>query len=374
MWTQQQKLTASDAAAEDQFGFSVAISGDYIVVGAPEDSDVGSESGSAYVFKRTGESWAQQQKLNANDEGTRDQFGVWVAISGETVVVGSPDSHNLGGSRGAGYVYVRSGSTWSEQQKLTSDDNHSLGSPVAIDGNTIVLAAPYDSREVELLGAAYVFTRPLAITCPANITVSGDPGQCSAVVTFAPSVSDPGADIVCNPPSGSAFPVGMTTVNCVATDASSNQSACYFSVTVNDTEPPIITTIATPIKLWPPNHMYQTINLANCIVSVTDNCNGLDVNSVVITKVTSDEPEDAPGSDDGNTLSDIVIAANCKTLQLRAERQSNGNGRVYTIYLRVTDASGNVGLVTCKVMVTVDRDGNPAIDDGPIYTVTSNCQ
>jgi hypothetical protein len=85
----------------------------------------------------------------------------------------------------------------------------------------------------------------------------------------------------------------------------------------------------------------------------------------------SDEPENAPG--DGNTLNDIVIAANCKSVQLRAERQGGGNGRVYTITFKVRDSSGNLATAICKVTVPHSQNGNPAIDDGPVYVVTGNC-
>jgi len=93
---------------------------------------------------------------------------------------------------------------------------------------------------------------------------------------------------------------------------------------------------------------------------------------VVITKVTSDEAENGGG--DGNTLNDIVIAANCKSVQLRSERQGSGNGRVYTIYFSVKDAQGNVATATAKVKVPKSQGNNgAAVEDAPQYTVNSNC-
>jgi hypothetical protein len=97
----------------------------------------------------------------------------------------------------------------------------------------------------------------------------------------------------------------------------------------------------------------------------------VNINSVRIAKVTSDEPENSGG--DGNTLNDIVIAANCKSVQLRSERMGNGNGRVYTITFKVTDASGNVSTATAKVTVPHSQNGSPAVDDGPQYTVLGGC-
>ena len=84
-------------------------------------------------------------------------------------------------------------------------------------------------------------TQPPVASCPADVTVPNDPDLCSAVVTFAATVSDncPGATIDCVPPSGSTFPVGTTTVTCTATDAAGNSDTCTFTVTVEDTQPPV---------------------------------------------------------------------------------------------------------------------------------------
>lgn len=126
------------------------------------------------------------------------------------------------------------------------------------------------------------------------------------------------------------------------------------------------------MTLWPPTQKYHTITVADCLASVTDLCDpGVDINGVVIAQVSSDEPEN--DGDDGNTLNDIVIAADCKSVQLRAERDDTGNGRVYTITFSVRDASGNQATATCQVTVPVDQNGGPAVDDEPAYTVTGNC-
>ena len=86
---------------------------------------------------------------------------------------------------------------------------------------------------------------------------------------------------------------------------------------------------------------------------------------------TSDELENAPGPSDGNTLNDIVILSDCKSVQLRAERDGTLDGRVYLVTLRVSDTSGNVSRAVYKVSVQVGRQ--PAIDSGVHYTVLSNC-
>lgn len=94
----------------------------------------------------------------------------------------------------------------------------------------------------------------------------------------------------------------------------------------------------------------------------------VNINSVRIASVTSDEPNNSAG--DGNTTNDIVIASDCRSAQLRAERRGGGNGRVYTITFKVTDSSGNSSTAQAKVTVPKSQNGSSAIDDGPHYTVT----
>ncbi len=103
-----QKLLAGDSAGGDRFGTSVSVSGSTAVIGAPQDNDRGADSGSAYVFVRSGNIWTQQQKLIANDGAAGDQFGRSVSISGDTVVVSSEYALN-GDNIGSVYVFVRSG-------------------------------------------------------------------------------------------------------------------------------------------------------------------------------------------------------------------------------------------------------------------------
>ncbi len=114
---QQAKLTASDGAANDRFGTSVAIDGNTAVIGARLDDVVAVDQGSAYVFVRNGTIWSQQARLNSTDGAVSDQFGYSVAISGNTVVVGAAaDTIGANQSQGSAYVFVRSGTMWSQQQ------------------------------------------------------------------------------------------------------------------------------------------------------------------------------------------------------------------------------------------------------------------
>jgi|SRR5215831_16985271 len=98
----------------------------------------------------------------------------------------------------------------------------------------------------------------------------------------------------------------------------------------------LIVTVKTPGILQPNvNHSYKTFTITQMVQSATDDCEGNLIGSVVIEKATSDEAENSPGPGDGNTLNDIVIASDCKSVQLRAERDGTKDGRVYLVTLRV---------------------------------------
>ena len=155
-------LTASDGMAGDQFGYSVAIDGDTLVVGAYGVGDNGFNSGSAYVFTRTGTIWTEQAKLTASDGAERDRFGWSVAIDVNTIVVGAWGDDDNGERSGSAYVFTRSGTTWSQQTKLTASDGAArdqFGGSVAIAGDTIVVGAHQDDENGNRSGSAYVFTR-----------------------------------------------------------------------------------------------------------------------------------------------------------------------------------------------------------------------
>ena len=87
-----------------------------------DDADNGSDSGSAYVFMRTGTTWTEQAKLTASDGAAVDEFGVSVAIAGDTIVVGAWQDDDNGANSGSAYVFTRTGTTWTEQAKLTASD------------------------------------------------------------------------------------------------------------------------------------------------------------------------------------------------------------------------------------------------------------
>ncbi|MEE2917483.1 MAG: FG-GAP repeat protein, partial [Candidatus Neomarinimicrobiota bacterium] len=161
-WSQQAKLVSSDLAANDYFGYSVSISGDYAVVGAYYDDDVPNNSGSAYTFVRSGTSWSQQAKLVASDAATNDNFGYSVSISGDYALVGAYQDDDGGSNSGAAYTFIRDGTSWSQQAKLVASDaadaDH-FGWSVSISGDYALVGAKYDDDASSNSGSAYTFVR-----------------------------------------------------------------------------------------------------------------------------------------------------------------------------------------------------------------------
>ena len=157
-WSQIVKLTASDGAAIDRFGHSLAMSGDLAIVGAPGDDDDGPDSGSAYVFDGSA-GWSQVAKLTPSDGTALDQFGYSVAISGDLAVVGAWGDDDSGSASGSAYVFDGSAG-WSQVAKLTALDGAAgdqFGHSVAISGNLIVIGAQLEDDSGSDSGSGYVF-------------------------------------------------------------------------------------------------------------------------------------------------------------------------------------------------------------------------
>jgi hypothetical protein len=215
---------------------------------------------------------------------------------------------------------------------------------------------------------------PPVIVCPADQTLEcTDEG---AVASFAPMATDNCgvAQLTCLPPSGTKFPEdpSPTSGTCTAVDGSGNTATCGFQVKVQDTLPPAVTTNPGDENgfigsLWPPNHSLQTISLSDCIASITDQCDG--TRPATIIRVTSDELVKTHGKKG----EDMVIAPDGQTVQLRAERDGSGDGRVYSIFADATDDDGNTTEVACKVQVPHDQSGAPAIDSGAVSCVGDGC-
>ena len=406
-WGEVRKLFAPDGVESNWFGFSVAIYGNTAVVGTAFDffKEVTTQ-GSAYVFERNQggtDQWGQVKKLTASDSAIGDGFGLSVAIYGDTVTVGEPFDALFTAPPGASYVFKRNrggANNWGEVKKLTALDGlqgDSFGLSVAIYADTVIITADgFDGGR----GAAYIFVAensPPTISAAPVTLVEAAPATNTTIAT----VSDPDqaanrlAATVNN--SASATVNGVTVSN-ITVDASgavkadvapacgaSNagftlrvtdghglfaEAALDVTVTPENVAPTI--TLRPEISLWPPNHEYHAVTVAQMVESVSDNCSTLSIGDVVIEKVTSDETDN--GLDDGNTINDIVIGADCRSVRLRAERAETNDGRVYTITLRLRDGRGNVTRRDFEVSVPIDQNQVQAVKGATAHTVTGGCQ
>jgi hypothetical protein len=261
---QQAYAKASNTGSGDNFGSSVAISGNTMVVGAPyeasaakgingsQTSNAASDAGAAYVFVRSGTTWKQQAYLKASNTNAGDSFGFSVAISGNTIIVGAPfedsaatgingnQADNSAQSAGAAYVFLRSGTTWKQQAYLKASNTKAdiaFGTDVAISGNLAVVGAPAESsaatgvngNQADTLapfaGAAYVFGRSSTTWSQqayvkASNTDAGD--QFGTVVAIS------GSTVVVGAPGEASIATG---VNPVGTDNSANSAGAAYVFT-----------------------------------------------------------------------------------------------------------------------------------------------
>jgi uncharacterized Zn-binding protein involved in type VI secretion len=164
LWESVSKIVASDAAAEDQFGWSVSISGDYAIVGAYQHDSEGGNAGAAYIFRRTGtNTWDTGTKIVASDAAANDQFGHAVAIDGDYAIVGARLHDSEATDAGASYIFRRTGTnTWDAGTKIVASDaaaNDQFGHAVAIDGDYAIVGARLHDSEATDAGAAYIFKK-----------------------------------------------------------------------------------------------------------------------------------------------------------------------------------------------------------------------
>lgn len=206
-YTQSQKLTASDGAAQDYFGYTLSISGDssVIVVGAYQDDDKGTNSGSAYVFsKQSDGEYLQSQKLVANDAAAGDCFGCKVAISTDSsiLVIGAYDDDDRGGSSGSAYVFTKeSNGNYIHSQKLIAIDgaySDRFGISVAVsgDGSVLVIGAYFDDDLGTDSGSVYVFTKQSSGLYAQSQKLLASDGAGDDQFGFSVAVSSDGSVIV----------------------------------------------------------------------------------------------------------------------------------------------------------------------------------
>jgi hypothetical protein len=163
-WTQQQKITVTDISYQANFGHAVAVDGNTLIAGAYRaEADNNPNQGAAYVYTRSGSAWSQEQKLTSSDGTAWDEFGQSVALQEDTALIGAVKANVGDLEQGAGYVFTRSGTIWTEQQKLVASDDAfgaiGVGKAVALDSDTAVLGANHASPDDNFYqGAATVFT------------------------------------------------------------------------------------------------------------------------------------------------------------------------------------------------------------------------
>ena len=399
VWAEEAKLTASDEAEDDQFGVSVSLSGDRAVVGAIEDdNDNGADAGAAYIFKRTGTVWVEEIKLTASDGAAVDAFGESVSKSGDQIIVGAGQDDAGRLNSGSAYIFSFSGGSWVEDVKLTPSVpgfGAFFGESVFLSGGEAIVGAVGDRTNGASSGAAYIFTLDAPPETPNEPPVA-DAGPDQTGVNAVDCTSPDGADVTLDGTGSSdpdedalsfswsasgitfddstsaeptaTFPLGTTTVTLIVTDPGGLSDTDEVDIRVEDNTPPVVTVSASPTSLWPPNHKYEVITL---LVSANDDC---DPSVAVSATAVSNEPDDANGNGDGKTTGDIkvttagggvLLSSNAvpevtfdpmnDQLELRAERGGNSDGRIYTITVTATDASGNSTPNSAQVTVAHDK-------------------
>ncbi|MCI0694203.1 PKD domain-containing protein [candidate division KSB1 bacterium] len=385
-----QKFTDPFPSNSDQFGSAVAGLGNNVLVGALFGDTPGTEDniGAAYLYDGTAGGLPQIFLNPGPPPSASEQFGFSVAAFGSNIliVVGAPFDNQ--GATAAGAAYLFDGSTGSLLQTIfnpTPGIGDQFGFAVAAAGNNLIIGAPADDDAgASDAGSAYLYS-------PGNQPPVADAGadqnvECTSpvetLVTLDGSAStDPDNDQLTytwwengsmiagptnNATSQMTLALGSHTIKLTVDDGKGGTGTDEVIINVVDTTPPTITLLA-PLTLWPANRKYNTISVTQCVASVSDACGGsIPASQVKIAAVSSDEPVDALDHD-------IVIAGDCQSVDLRADRDKQGNGRVYTIELTVTDLSGNVATASYTVAVPASNN-QAAVDDGPVYTEISNCE
>ncbi len=191
-WVQIRKLMATDGQPNSLFGASVAISGSYIAVGAPEDNQVAEDAGAAYLFRQQGTNlanWTQAQKVVANDGILEDEFGCSVSLNGNRLAVGSRYSDVAGpiptyfANAGAAYIFTVANNAWTQTYKRTANDpniNDHFGNSLSLTDNFLLVGAYGDDAAASNAGAAYVFSGATLATqtklMPVGIAANSDCG------------------------------------------------------------------------------------------------------------------------------------------------------------------------------------------------------
>ncbi len=223
VWSQQAKITAVDGAGTDQFGVGVGLTGEMLLVGSPRDDDSFNNSGSVYVFTRTGTSWAQTAKLHASDAGNGDQFGQAVAVSGATLVAAATSDDDGGTNAGAVYVWQLSGTGWLQQLKIVPGDaeaNAQFGTAVSVSADRIAVGTPSRDSVGTNAGAAYVYEFAAADTAVYK-SDTPDPVMVNTTLTYVITATNAGPTLATNVVLTDTLPASVT-----FNSASTTQGSC----------------------------------------------------------------------------------------------------------------------------------------------------
>jgi hypothetical protein len=199
-WIEDAKLIASDGEAGDYFGESVDVAGGTLVAGARHDAPHGAGSGSAYVFQRDAAGWSQAAKLVPNDGAAGNEFGYGVAVAGSMVIAGARKDNDLGSQSGSAYVFAPDAAgSWTQRAKLYGSDEaagDNFGGSVAMDGSRAVVGSYAKDDPANNAGAAYALELACLLPCPGDLDASGrvDLADLSALLTNfgGASGADPG--------------------------------------------------------------------------------------------------------------------------------------------------------------------------------------
>ncbi len=396
-WNQQAYLTASNAGTYDSFGYAVTVSGDKLVVGAPGESSNGSDpaddslyaAGAAYVFSRSGTAWTQDAYLKSPKVEYGASFGLSVGIDGEALVAGAAMENGSSFWEGAAYVFTNDGSGWAETADLRASNAEAVdqfGTSAGISGTTVVAGAPGESSVVPGdpndnsgydAGAAYVLrfefsgggSGPTISANPVSLDEAGSATD-ALIATVGTPVTGLTVTVQSANPSNGITVANLATADdgsvtadlsavCFATDTNFTLrvtdtggafAEAILAVTVTpETVPPQAKVSTSLTSLWPANKAMLPVGLSG---GATDNC---DPNPTIVVNVYSNEDDEAAPT--GGTIYSPDASGAGGDLSLRAERLPNGEGRVYVILVKATDAAGNSDVAATTVIVPKGNGG-----------------
>jgi hypothetical protein len=326
-WVQQAKLLASDGAAGDVFGWSVALDGDFALIGAYRDDDMDFDSGSAYVFRWNGSAWLQQAKLTATDGAFFDNFGISVAIDGDTALVGAQRDFDDGFQSGSAYVFHWNGSAWVQQAKLLATDGadgDGFGWSVALDGDFALIGAYRDDDMGVNSGSAYVFGRSGGAWSESLKLLASDSSPFDEL-SFRTGVSISGARAIAGAP--------------FEDSNGSSAGAAYIFELQSDDQPPMVSDV-----LIAPNPVaYNTAFTIGALVE--DGATGSSPIASASYSINGG-PASAMSASDG--------AFDTATEQVTATVSAGLDTGVYSLCVSGEDSAGNASEPACTLLAVYD--------------------